>query len=135
MTHTFYVEVRSYELDAYNHVNNSVYLNYLEHARMQFLKKIGFDYVGMIEEGYMLYVSHIDIKYKHSAKLYDKLAIEVTNIDLGKVSGTFLQVIKNEEGKVCAEAKVTWACVDSTGRPVKIPEKYLVPGLEPELQP
>ena len=128
MTHTFYVEVRSYELDAYNHVNNSVYLNYLEHARMQFLKNIGFDYVGMIED-------HIDIKDKHSAKLYDKLAIEVTHIELGKVSGTFLQVVKNEEGKVCAEAKVTWACVDSTGRPVKIPEKYLVPGLEPELQP
>ena len=36
MTQTIEVEVRSYELDSYNHVNNAVYLNYLEYARMEF---------------------------------------------------------------------------------------------------
>ena len=37
------VEVRSYELDTYNHVNNAIYLNYLEYARMEYLRRIGFD--------------------------------------------------------------------------------------------
>ncbi len=132
MTHTSYVEVKTYELDAYNHVNNAVYLNYLEYARMEFLRAINFDYLGLIEEGYMLYVTHIDIKYKFSARLYDKLAIEVSHIKLGKLSGTFLQLVKNEQGQICAEAEVSWACVNKDGRPAKMPEKYIVEGLIPE---
>ncbi len=132
MTHTSYVEVRTYELDAYNHVNNAVYLNYLEYARMEFLRAIGFDYLGLIEEGYMLYVTRVDIKYKFSAKLFEKLSIDVSHIKLGKVSGAFLQVVKNEQGQVCAEAEVSWACVNKDGRPSKLPEKYIVEGLIPE---
>ena len=62
MTYPIEVDVRSYELDAYNHVNNAVYLNYLEYARMEYLRRIGFDYVFLIDEGYMLYVTHIDIQ-------------------------------------------------------------------------
>ena len=126
------VEVRSYELDAYNHVNNAVYLNYLEYARMEYLRLIGFDYVGLVEEGYMLYVTHIDIRYKHSARLYDKLKIEVTPLKLGKVSGTFQQIISNPQGDICADAEVSWACVDKTGKPSKLPDKYFVAGLEPQ---
>ena len=131
MPHTTYVEVRTYELDAYNHVNNAVYLNYLEHARMEFLKAIGFDYNGLCAEGYMLYVSHIDIRYKFSARLYERLAIEVVPVKTGKLSGTFLQTVKNEQGTVCAQAEVTWCCVDKNGKPSKIPEKYLVKELLP----
>ncbi len=131
MTHTTYLEVRSYELDSYNHVNNAVYLNYLEYARMEFLRAVGFDYIGLFSEGYMLYVSHINIKYTYSAKIYDKLAIACTPTKLGKVSGSFLQVVKNEQGLVCAEAEVTWACVDKAGKPAKLPEKYIVDGLRP----
>lgn len=126
------IEVKSYELDAYNHVNNAIYLNYLEYARIKFLQQIGFDYIGLVEEGFMLYVTHIDIHYKYSARLYDKLRIEVTPIKLGKLSGTFRQVIKNQENLICAEAEVSWGCVDKTGKPAKLPEKYCVTGLIPE---
>ena len=131
MNNTIEVEVRSYELDAYNHVNNAVYLNYLEYARMEYLRRIGFDYVGLIADGYMLYVTHIDIRYKYSARLYDKLCIEVTPVKLGKVSGTFRQVIKNTEGYICVEAEVSWGCVDKTGKPARLPDKYFVEGLVP----
>ena len=131
MNNTIEVEVRSYELDAYNHVNNAVYLNYLEYARMEYLRSIGFDYAGLIEDGYMLYVTHIDIRYKYSARLYDKLCIEVTPVKLGKVSGTFRQVIKNPEGYICVEAEVSWGCVDKTGKPARLPDKYFVEGLVP----
>ncbi len=132
MKYVSYVEVRTYELDSYNHVNNAVYLNYLEYARMDFLKQIGFDYNGLFEEGYMLFVSHIDIKYKFSARLYEKLSIEVVPIKFGKLSGKFLQTVKNEQGITCVEAEVTWCCVDKNGKPAKLPEKYIVGGLQPE---
>lgn len=131
MTHTSYIEVRTYELDSYNHVNNAVYLHYLEYSRMDFLRAAGFDYLALFNEGYMLYVSQVNIKYKYSARLYEKLRIECTPTKLGKVSGTFFQVVKNEQGIVCAEAEVTWGCVDKTGKPAKIPEKYIVEGMKP----
>lgn len=124
--------VRSYECDSYSHVNNSVYLNYLEYARMEYLHAIGFDYKGLVEAGYYLYVTHVDIYYKASAFLDDKLLIEVFPTKLKKISGELKQIIKKEDGTICAEATVTWACVTKEGRPSKIPEEFMVSGLIPE---
>ncbi|ULQ58467.1 acyl-CoA thioesterase [Brucepastera parasyntrophica] len=132
MKHTAKTTVRTYELDAYNHVNNAVYLNYLEYGRMAYLRAIGFDYEGLIAAGYFLYVTHIDIRYKFSARLGDELSIQVEPVKLGRVSGTFHQVITNQRNEVCAEADVSWGCVDSNGRPSKIPDEFFVEGLRPE---
>ena len=44
MKTTTKITVRAYELDSYNHVNNANYLHYLEHARMDFMNQIGFDF-------------------------------------------------------------------------------------------
>lgn len=125
--------VRSYECDSYSHVNNAVYLNYLEYGRMEYLHEVGFDYKGIVAEGYYLYVTHIDIYYKASAFLDDKLFVEVAPAKLKKISGEFKQRVVKEDGTVCVEAAVTWACVSSKeGRPARIPEKFIVPGLYPE---
>jgi len=132
MKHVAKLTVRSYELDSYNHVNNAVYLQYLEFARIEYLRAIGFDYPGLYEAGYFLFVTHIDIRYKSPARLFDELSIEVEPIKLGKVSGTFRQRIVNQKGDLCAEADVSWGCVDTTGRPTKIPDEFYVSGLEPE---
>ena len=132
MKHTTEITVRSYECDSYNHVNNAVYLNYLEHSRMDYLHAIGFDYKGIVEAGYSLYVTHTDIYYKGSAFLDDKLFVETTPTKLKHVMGEFKQIIKKEDGTVCAEATVTWASVTTEGRPSKIPEKFMVDGLKPE---
>lgn len=133
MKHSFNIEVRTYELDSYNHVNNAVYLQYFEYARMKFLEKIGFDYQALINDGYLLYVTKATISYKHSAFLFDTLTIEVESKKLGAVSGTIVEVACNQHGTICAEAEIGWACVrKETGRPTKLPEKYIVEGLKPQ---
>lgn len=124
--------VRSYECDSYSHVNNAVYLNYLEYGRMEYLHTVNFDYNGIVKAGYYLYVTHIDIYYKASAFLDDVLYVEVEPSKLKKISGEFKQRVVKEDGTVCVEATVTWACVNKEGRPSRIPEEFLVPGLEPE---
>lgn len=123
--------VRSYECDSYNHVNNAVYLNYLENARMDYLHQVGFDYKGIVAQGFYLYVTHIDIYYKASAFLDDEIEIETTPVKLGAVSGTFKQVIRKTDGTVCAQAEVTWGCVKN-GIPTRIPKEFIVEGLAPE---
>lgn len=127
-THT----VRSYELDAYNHVNNAIYLQYLEYGRMDFLRKIQFDYVGLTKAGYALFITRVDISYRKPAIIFDELSIEVEPTKLGKVSGIFFQRILNQHGEVCAEAEVTWCCTNTSGKPSKIPPEFYVSGLKPE---
>lgn len=130
MKYTSSLVVRTYECDSYGHVNNAVYLNYLEYGRMEYLNQIKFDYDNLVKEGYYLYITHIDIYYKSSAFLNDKLFIEVEPIALKAVSGKFHQTVKKEDGTLCAEADVYWASVKD-GKPARIPEKFMVEGLRP----
>lgn len=126
------LKVRTYECDSYGHVNNAVYLNYLEYGRMDFLNQIGFDYNGIVKAGYYLYVSHVDIYYKASAFFGDELTIESYSTKMGAVSGTFHQRILKQDGTLCAEADVTWASVTTDGRPSRIPAEFMVDGLKPD---
>jgi len=124
------LKVRSYECDSYNHVNNANYLNYLEFARWEFLKTIGFDYDKAIKSGYGTYVTRIEINYKKPAFTDDELVIRSWPVKKGAVSGTLAQEIWRGEDQII-EAKVTWAFVDSRGTPVRIPPEFDVPGLMP----
>jgi len=124
------LKVRSYECDRYNHVNNANYLNYLEFARYEFLKDIGFDYEKAFESGYGTYVARIEIDYKKPAFTGDILLIKSKPEKKGAVSGILSQQIWRGE-ELVIDAKVTWVFVDSKGMPVKIPAEYDMPGMAP----
>ena len=124
------LQVRTYECDSYGHVNNANYLNYLEFARYELLKDIGFDYPGSIKAGYGMFISRIEIDYKKPAVTDDCLTIKTWPIKKGAVSGTLAQEIHRGDD-LLVEAKVTWAFVDAkTGLPVRIPKEWDVPGLK-----
>ena len=125
------LKVRTYECDSYGHVNNANYLNYLEFARYEMLRDFGFDYAAMINAGYGIYVARIEIDYKKPAFSDDELLIKSWPVKKGAVSGVISQEIRRGDD-LLAEAKVTWAFVDSKGMPVKIPPQWDVPGLKPE---
>jgi acyl-CoA thioester hydrolase len=122
--------VRTYECDSYGHVNNANYLNYLEFARYEYLRSIGFDYPAFIRAGYGVYIARVEIDYKKSAVTDDVLIIRSWPIKKGAVSGIIAQEIRRGED-VIAEAKVTWASVGFKGIPVKLPKEWDVPGLHP----
>jgi len=124
------LKVRTYECDSYNHVNNANYLNYLEFARYEFLKDIGFDYIKAVNAGYGIYIARIEIDYKRPAFTDDELVIKSHPIKKGAVSGILSQEIWRGEDLIIA-AKVTWAFVDSKGLPAKIPDEWDLPGLRP----
>jgi acyl-CoA thioester hydrolase len=125
------LSVRTYECDSYNHVNNANYLNYLEFARYEMLKDIGFDYPRAIQAGYGVYVARIEIDYKKPALADDKLIIKTWPVKKGAVSGILAQeILRGEE--LLVTANVTWASVDSKGVPVKLPKEWDLPGLYPD---
>jgi acyl-CoA thioester hydrolase len=112
-------------------VNNANYLNYLEYARYELLKDIGFDYPKAIDAGYGVFIARIEIDYKRPALTDDRLTIRTWPLKKKAGSGILAQEIRRG-GDILAEAKVTWAFVDSkTGMPVRIPAEWDVPGLSP----
>jgi acyl-CoA thioester hydrolase len=115
-------------------VNNANYLNYLEYARGEFLRDIGFDYLKSVEAGYGVYIARIEIDYKKPAFTDDVLHIKSRPIKKGAVSGVIAQEIWRG-GDLLIDAKVTWAFVDSKGMPVKLPAEWDLPGLRPGLRP
>jgi acyl-CoA thioester hydrolase len=112
-------------------VNNANYLNYLEYARYEYLRDIGFNYLKAVSDGYGVYIARIEIDYKKPAVTDDRLTIKTWPIKKGAVSGTLAQQICRGDD-LLVEAKVTWAFVNSNGTPVRIPKEFDVPGLKPD---
>jgi acyl-CoA thioester hydrolase len=125
------VTVRSYECDSYGHVNNAVYLNYLEYARHEYLKDIGVSIPELRASGYGLLVAKVSIEYRRPALLDDILTISTTALRQALVGGVLRQVItrgpSGDDGSaptLVAEADVTWVCVDSRGHPARLPPAF-----------
>ena len=130
MTHECALEARSYECDSYGHVNTAVYLNYLEYARVEFLKKAGIRYQGLREQGYGLVITRICIDYKVPAFADDPLRVVTSPLAKGRASCTFSQRILRDSTLV-ADAEVTWACVGPDGRPARFPPELDLKELAP----
>lgn len=130
MTHECALEARSYECDSYGHVNNAVYLNYLEYARHDFMRQAGIRYEDLRARGYGLVVTRVRIDYKAPVRCEDALRVLTAPLAKGRVSCTFSQRIYRGEVLV-AEAEVTWACIGPAGRPVRLPAELDIRELEP----
>ena len=119
------LEVRGYELDSFNHVNNAVYLNYYEHARWQILRETGIiEYFK--ESGNFLVVIETNVKYIREIKLFDKLTIG-TVVKREDPYLFFQQEMVNAESDVTlSKATVKTLILDETRTPIDIPEQLLM---------
>jgi len=110
------LEVRDYECDMAGIVNNSVYLNYLEHARHEFIKDMGLDFQGLYKADVFVVVVHADISYKTPLRSGDsfwvKLSIEHTGVRY-----IFKQdIYRIPDNKLCLKAVITTTSLIN-GRP------------------
>ena len=117
-------KVRSYECDSYGRVNNAVYLNYLEYARMSALFEKGFILDKMKEKGYLVFVKKIEIEYRFPLYQDDEITVKTFTSESRNTSGTFTQqIFQNENNQLAAEAKVTWVFTNLRGKPIPIPKE------------
>lgn len=124
MPHETILRVRTYECDEYGHVNNAVYLNYLEHARVEYLDKVNFPYRELRRQGYGVVVTRILIEYHRELKPGDEITIVTTPKEIGKVSGIFEQTIFCR-GNLITKAEVRWAYLDQSGRPQRLSDELI----------
>lgn len=69
------LEVRDYECDLEGVVNNAVYLNYLEHARHDCLRRYGFTFADLHRQGCDLVVTRLEIDYRAPLRPGDRFAV------------------------------------------------------------
>jgi YbgC/YbaW family acyl-CoA thioester hydrolase len=134
MRHEYRLAVRSYECDVNGHVNNAIYLNYLEAARVEFLRAAGLSYRELRERGYGLMVVRLCIDFKDEARMDDPLIIATEPVKKRFTGGTFSQKVFREEAggpRLIADAEVVWVCVDRDKKPAKLPPFLDMNALQP----
>lgn len=116
MIHTDNIRVYYVDTDAYGVVWHGSYLRWLEAGRVEFTEQVlGLSLKKMQEEGCVLPVVELNIKYKSSARLDDNLILETEVSELRPSSITFKQTLKNKDtGVVNIIGTVTCVAVDTT---------------------
>ena len=132
MIHQSRLTTRSYECDSYGHVNNAVYLNYLEYARIQFINDLPVSYLELRRKGVGFVVTRICIDFKSQVGSGEHLRIQTRPIQKQKVRMGFQQSIyRDRDTELVAEAEVTWACINDQGKLIRNPHERDIPELEP----
>lgn len=118
MTFTVDFKVRDYECDLQGIVNNSVYFNYLEHARHEFLHAHGVDFAQLAKDKINLVVMRSEMDYKQSLLPGDEFYVAVEPQRISRLKFAFKQTLirKNDE-KIMLNALVIGTALNEKGRP------------------
>jgi tol-pal system-associated acyl-CoA thioesterase len=108
----FTLPIRIYieDTDAAGIVYYVNYLKFMERARTEYLRDIGFGHY-LLTEDYLFVVRKVDIRYKQPARMDDLLKVSAQIIKVGKASLQFKQTLERNDEILC-EATVDIACVD-----------------------
>lgn len=108
--------------DAGGVVYHSQYLNFMERARTEWLRHLGFEQTDLRDQLQVLFVVHsMQIQFKKPAKFNDMLNIHSTLTHMGRGSFECHQTIMREQ-HILLDAQVKIACVNAISfKPMGIP--------------
>lgn len=120
---TIEMKVRDYECDMQGIVNNANYLNFLEHARHEYLESRGTTFAELTEQGIIIVVARAEIDYRQSLRSGDRFSVSVVAQRSSRVRLVFVQEIhKLPEGTPVLQARITTTAVNQRNRPYFPPE-------------
>jgi acyl-CoA thioester hydrolase len=109
--------VRFRDLDSLGHVNNAVFLTYLEEARIGYLVPHGAEAAHMI-------LARVEIDFRAPLREGDEIEIGVRPAKVGTKSFELAYEIRHGD-TVAAEARTVLVSYDySNGRPVELPDSW-----------
>ena len=104
-------------------VNNSVYQNYLEHARHEFIKKLGIDFADLAKRKINLVVTRAELDYRYPLKSGDKFWVGSNVIRISPIRFGFIQdIYRYPDNKLILNGKITATALNEKGRP-KLPKE------------
>jgi len=112
------LEVRDYECDLQGIVNHSVYLNYLEHARHQYLNSIGLDFAYLHQQGYSLVVTRCEVDYLASLRSGDRFVVKLDVVRESRLRFAFAHdIYRHPDAEHVLRARVIGTSLSPAGRP------------------
>lgn len=114
------IEVRFRDCDLLGHVNNAVYLSYLEQARVGYWQRLS----GSAGVPRSFILARAECDYRAPATLGDRLVVRVAVASIGRTSFTLdYEVLNARTRQVVATARTVQVMYDySAGRSIPIPE-------------
>lgn len=102
-------EVEFRDVDIGDHVNNAVYLTYLETARIGYLREaLGEDFLYQLQ----LILAHITLDFRSPARFPETLEIGARVPRIGTKSFTMEHEVRREDGLIVAEASSVLVAYD-----------------------
>jgi acyl-CoA thioester hydrolase len=120
------IRVRYAETDRMGLLHHANYLVYFEQARTELLRASGLSYRDLEDQGYLLVLTKIEVRYRSQAHYDDLLTVRTTVARTTAVRIDHRYEVFRDRTLV-AEASSTLACVDRSGRPQALPD-YLREG-------
>ncbi|MEX2203974.1 MAG: acyl-CoA thioesterase [Actinomycetota bacterium] len=103
------VELRWRDMDAYGHVNNAVYLNYLEEARDAWVQEV----LGKVTDTWDFVLARVAIDFKQEVKQEDGVVLVRCGLDsFGRSSVRTREEILKQDGTISAVAESVIVAMD-----------------------
>ncbi len=131
ITREIQIRVRYKETDAMGIVHHSNYVNYYEVARTEMLREFGTSYKTLEEEGVMMPVLEVNMRYFSPARYDDLLTVRITLAELPTARMTFEHEIYNQEGTLINKGQVMLAFMNRETRRACRAPKWFVELLAP----
>ncbi|MRX49161.1 tol-pal system-associated acyl-CoA thioesterase [Paracoccus sp. S-4012] len=120
MTHRWPIRVYYEDTDLAGIVYYANYLRFIERARSEWLREMGFDQAAMKEAGTVFAVRRIEADYLAPARFDDLLTAETTLAAATPARLTLDQQVRRGEA-LLFRAAVTVVALGPAGRPVRLP--------------
>lgn len=116
--------VQYYETDKMGITHHSNYIRWMEEARVDFLKQLGWSYKKMEDEGIVSAVTSIDCKYRAITTFPDEVQITVV---VSEVRGAALKLgylMTNADGKTVCEGHSEHCFLNADNKLVRLKRDY-----------
>lgn len=122
MTHQLSVRVYYEDTDLAGIVYYANYLKFIERGRSEWLRTLGIDQVALKQDsGHAFAVRRIEADYLRPARFDDLLSVETALVQATAARIVVDQSVRRDD-EVLFTARVTLACLDAPGRPVRLPK-------------
>lgn len=123
-TFTLAFKVRDYECDMQGIVNNAVYMNYLEHARHEYLDNIGFNFKVLLDKGIYLVAIKAELEYKKMLISGQNFIVSAKMQIESKLKVKFYQEIINDKQELVLLGMMTAAILDKKNKPMLVQDLF-----------
>jgi acyl-CoA thioester hydrolase len=125
--HVVTLEVLAADIDAYDHVNNSVYLAWLDRAAWSHSATLGLSLDQCVTTRRGMAAHRTEIDYLKAALLGDRVLVGtwIVNTDAKLRVERRFQIRRATDGETLSRARIDYVCINlDSGRAVRMPESF-----------